>query len=63
MPPLQYKYAYFSEWPTFIEQELHFKCDFYTEYNICQTLHVKRFSDSKSQAVMPLIHIALILEK
>ena len=47
----------------FIEQQLHFKYDLYTEYNICQTLHVKWFFDSKNQAVMPLIDTALILEK
>ena len=47
----------------FIEQQLHFEYDLYTQYNICQTLHVKWFSDSKNQAVMPLIHTALILEK
>ena len=47
----------------FIEQQLHFEYDLYTEYNICQTFHVKWFSDWKNQAVMFLIHTALILEK
>ena len=46
-----------------IEQQLHFEYDWYTEYNIWQTLHVKWFSDLKNQAVMPLIHTAWIPEK
>ena len=47
----------------FIEQQLHFEYDLYTEYNICQNLYVKWFSDLKNQTVMPLIHTALILKK